>query len=99
MPYLVYARDWEGMEAQREQVRTAHRDYLRSMGEKLLASGALLDEDGVTVIGGMSLIDADNRSEAEKFADNDPYAKVGIRKETLIVKWRKRWWDGDFLGD
>ncbi len=38
-------------------------------------------------IGGISLIDTEDRTEAEKFAYNDPYAKAGIRKETLILKW------------
>ena len=55
MPYLIYARDFEEMDAQREQIRDAHREHLRSIGDKLLASGALLDEDGITVIGGISL--------------------------------------------
>ncbi len=99
MPYLIYARDFEEMDAQREQIRDAHREHLRSIGDKLLASGALLDEDGITVIGGISLIDTEARSEAEKFAYNDPYAKAGIRDETLILKWRQRWWNGSFLNN
>lgn len=98
MPYLIYARDFENMEVLREQIRDAHREHLRSIGDKLLVSGALLDEDGITVIGGLSLIDTDFRSEAEKFAYNDPYDKAGIRKETLILKWRQRWLNGVFLG-
>ena len=69
-----------------------------NIGNKLLASGALLAEDGKTVIGGISLIDTDDRLEAERFANDDPYAKAGVRKETLILKWRQRWWNGDFLG-
>ncbi len=99
MPYLIYARDFEEMDVQREQIRDAHREHLRSIGDKLLASGALLDDDGITVIGGISLIDMEDRSEAEKFAYNDPYAKAGIRKETLILKWRQRWWNGIFLSN
>jgi uncharacterized protein YciI len=98
MPYLIYARDSEGMDMQREQIRDAHREHLRSIGDKLLTSGALIDEDGITVIGGLSLIDTDDRLEAEKFAYNDPYEKAGIRKETLILKWRQRWLNGVFLG-
>lgn len=85
------------MSKQREAIREAHRIHLRSIDNKLLASGALLADDGQTVIGGISLIDTDDRAEAEKFADEDPYAKAGIRKETLILKWRRRWWDGSFF--
>lgn len=97
MPYLIYACDFDDMDSQREQIREAHRDHLRSMGDKLLASGALLDDDGTTIIGGISLIDTEDRAEAEKFAYEDPYEKAGIRKETLILKWRQRWWNGNFL--
>ncbi len=97
MPYLIYARDFDDMDSQREQIREAHREHLRSIGDKLLASGALLDDDGITVIGGISLIDTEDRAEAEKFAYEDPYGKAGIRKETLILKWRQRWWNGNFL--
>lgn len=97
MPYLIYALDYENMETTREMIRDNHRNHLRSVGKKLLASGALLAEDGKTVIGGMSLLDTDNYDEAKIFAFDDPYEKAGIRKETKILKWRKRWWEGEFL--
>lgn len=99
MPYLIYAIDHPGMETKREAIRQAHRDYLKSYGAKILASGALLDEDGKTVIGGISLLDTESRKEAEDFAYNDPYSQADIRAETLIHLWRRRWWEGLFLGD
>jgi uncharacterized protein YciI len=53
MPYLILAYDHPGRERQREQARAAHRAYLASFGPQLLASGALLNDDG-TIIGGAS---------------------------------------------
>lgn len=97
MPYLIYALDYENMDKKREEIRNAHREHLRSVGKKLLASGALLAEDGKTVIGGISLLDTDDYEKAKRFAFNDPYQKANIRKETKILKWRKRWWEGEFL--
>lgn len=99
MPYLIYAIDFPEMELKRESIRQAHRDYLKSHGAKILASGALLDEDGKTIIGGISLFDTNDRTEAERFAYDDPYARAGIRAKTSIHRWRKRWWNGFFLGD
>ena len=84
MPYLIYAIDFPDMKQKRETVRKAHRDFLKSYGAKILASGALLDEDGQTIIGGVSLLDTNNRAEAERFAYDDPYAKAGIRAQTYI---------------
>lgn len=98
MPYLIFATDFPNQETTREANRQAHRDFLKKYGDKILASGALLDEDG-TIIGGISLFDTDDWHEAKLFADSDPYASAGIRAETKIIRWRKRWWDGSFLGD
>lgn len=97
--YLIYAIDNENMNAKREEIREKHRTHLRSMGKKLLASGALLSDDGKTVIGGISIIDTNDYAEAERFALDDPYQQAGIRKELKILRWRKRWWEGKFLLD
>jgi uncharacterized protein YciI len=99
MAYLIYAIDHPNRSEARENIREEHRKHLRSVGKKLLASGALLDDDGQTVIGGISLLDTDNYEEAKKFAIEDPYEKAGIRKKLKIIKWRKRWWDGCFLNE
>jgi len=99
MPFLIYAYDFEGKEKERENLRDAHREHIQSAGNKILASGALLADDKITVIGGISLLDTENREEAERFAFEDPLEKAGIRKETLVLRWRRRWLDGKFLGD
>ena len=99
MPYIIFALDNTGKEEIREQLRAAHRAHLRSAGAKLLASGALLDDEGIEVIGGISVLDTDSKMEAEMFAREDPYSTAGIRKETRILRWRKRWEDGVFLGE
>ena len=96
MAYLIVAYDHEGMEAEREQVRDGHRQYLAAQGKKLLASGALLADDGITIVGGVSLLDTDSREEAVRFEAEDPYAKAGIRREVRVIEWRLRWWLGEF---
>jgi uncharacterized protein len=96
MAFLITAIDHTGMEAKREEVREAHRTYLARQGRKLLASGALLAFDGKTIIGGASLLDTNDPAEAARFEADDPYAKAGIRATVQIVRWRLRWWIGDF---
>lgn len=44
MPFIILAIDHEDKNEQREGVRDTHRKHLRSVGSKLLASGALLDD-------------------------------------------------------
>jgi uncharacterized protein YciI len=99
MPFLIYAVDHEGRDTLRESLREAHRTHLRSAGSSLLASGALLADDHATVIGGISLLDTEHRAEAELFAAADPFAKAGLRRETHVIYWRRRWWEGSFLPD
>lgn len=97
MPFLIYALDKPGMHTAREKAREAHRQHLRDQGRHILAAGALLDDDGATVIGGITLLDTEDRAVAERFAYEDPYEKAGIRKQTHVLRWRQRWWSGKFL--
>ncbi len=99
MAYLILAYDHPGKDTARELVREAHRAHLAKEGKRLLGSGALLDEDDGSIIGGFSVLDTDIRSEAVAFEADDPYAKAGIRAQVTIVKWRPRWWLGEFDPD
>jgi len=97
MPYLIQTRDHIENSGMRETLRNEHRAHLVDYGDLILASGAILADDGDTIIGGMTILDTDNRAEAENFAASDPYAVAGLHVHTMVVRWRKRWWDGDFL--
>ena len=99
MPFLIYAIDRPHMDDAREAARDAHRRHLAAAAGQVLASGALLDDDRRTVIGGLTLLDTDDRQAAERFAADDPYALADIRAETRVIAWRRRWWAGTFLGD
>ncbi len=96
MPFLIIAFDHPDQDAQREAVREAHRAHLAALGDRLLASGALLADDGVSIIGGASLIDTESEEEARCFEQDDPYARAGIRASVQVVRWRLRWWCGEF---
>lgn len=96
MPFLILAYDHTNMHAERERVRESHRAHLASIGGRLLASGAILGEDGKTIIGGASLVDLETLEEARRFESEDPYAKAGIRKSVTVLTWRLRWWSGVF---
>lgn len=96
MPYVILATDHIDIDDQRAEVRQEHFEYLKSHAAVLLASGALLDDDGKTVIGGMTILNVESRNEAERFESEDPYAKAGLRKRVEIFRYRRPWWEGDF---
>jgi uncharacterized protein YciI len=79
------------MDQKREELREAHRAHLRSAGEKLLGSGALLDGDnGSKIIGGLSILDTEGRIESQIFSDEDPFSVAQIPKAISIAKWRRQ---------
>ena len=67
------------MDRKRDELLEAHRAHLAAQGVKLLASGALLGDDGNHIEGGASLLDTEDFKEAVRFETQDPYAKAGIR--------------------
>ncbi|NDB82140.1 MAG: YciI family protein [Alphaproteobacteria bacterium] len=80
------AIDFDNMHDIREQNRDAHRNHSRIIADQLLASGAILDEDGANIIGGFSIIDTDDYTEAEEFVLTDPYQKVQIKQDVKILR-------------
>ena len=96
MPFAIIAHDAPGTEALRGQLRQAHVDYLRAHVELILAGGALLDEGGRPV-GGLLIIDTDDRQTAESFSAADPFRTGGVFGRVQVVPWRKTFFDHEAL--
>ena len=89
MLFVIYAIDKAGSAEIRMKTRSAHLDYLTAAGEKVVAAGPTLTDDGVGMNGSVLIIEAADRAGAEDFARNDPYAKAGLFQNTSIMPWRK----------
>ncbi|MBV8093314.1 MAG: YciI family protein, partial [Acetobacteraceae bacterium] len=61
---------------------------------KLLACGAKLNDDGSDAGGGLYIIDAESRGEAEAFISADPFSRVGLFERVSITRWRRAYLDG-----
>jgi uncharacterized protein YciI len=55
----------------------------------LFAAGPTLSEDGERMTGSLLILDFADRTEAQAFADGDPYAKAGLFERVEIRPWRK----------
>lgn len=77
------------------EVRKANRpDHVAYLGEtggpaSVVFAGPFLDEDGEAMIGSMVVIDAADRTAAERWAANDPYAKADLFASTEILPWKR----------
>mgnify|MGYP001179120566 CR=1 FL=1 len=94
MPYAILTKDKPDSLALRLAPRDVHIAYLDSHAGKLLAAGALLNDDGSGGDGGLIIYDTDDRAVAKAFIDDDPFTKAGLFESIIIRRWRKGYLDG-----
>ena len=96
MPYVIQLKDKPGASDLRTKTRDAHLAYLKANQDKLLAAGALIDDDGTGGVGGLLILDTDDRAVAQAFIDNDPFAKAGLFASVTVTRWRKAFFDREY---
>jgi uncharacterized protein YciI len=94
MPYVIICKDKPDSLPLRMATRDVHLAYLDSHESKLLAAGALLNDDGSGGDGGLLIYDTEDRAVAQAFIDNDPFAKAGLFESVTLRRWRKAYLDG-----
>ena len=97
MPYAIQTVDKPGTAALRAAKRPEHLEYLTARKNKLLAAGALLSDDGNDAKGGLIIVDTDDRAEAERFINEDPFTKAGLFEKITVTRWRKAFFNGERL--
>lgn len=93
MPYAILTTDKPDSGELRARVRAEHIEYLTAHMQKLLAAGALIDDDGTGGHGGILIVDTDERKEAEAFIAGDPFTKAGLFEKVTVARWRKAYFD------
>ncbi len=97
MPYIIQTRDKADYGHVRAEWRAEHLEYLDNHKGKLLAAGALVDDDGSGGHGGVIIVDTDDREEAENFIANDPFSRAGLFESVTVTRWRKAFFNGERL--
>lgn len=92
MPFAIIAFDRPNSAELRARLRQEHVDYLCARKDVMLAGGAMLDEAGLPV-GGLIIIDTEDRRVAETFAATDPFRTGGLFADVNVVPWRKSFFD------
>lgn len=88
MPFAILFFDKPGSEALRAELKPAHLDYLTAHEDALLAGGAVLDEQDQP-IGGLLVVDAEDRAAAERFIGDDPFQQGGLIASVRVLPWRQ----------
>ncbi len=90
---MVETWDKPNARALRDEVRARHVVYLDQQKDKLLGAGAKLSDDGETMLGAIYIVDTEERSEAERFLNGDPFMVAGLFNRVSITRWRKAFFD------
>lgn len=93
MPYAILTTDRKDAGDLRAKTRDAHVAYLTANMDKLLAAGALINDDGTGGSGGILIVDTDDRKEAEAFIAGDPFTKAGLCEKVTVSRWRKAYFN------
>jgi len=94
MPYVIVFFDKTESDALRSKLRDAHIAYIDENKERIIAGGGLLNDEGTAGIGGVIIVDTDDRAEAEGFAAADPFFVGGLYGDYRISRWRRAIFDG-----
>ena len=84
--FAITARDKPDHLDLRMSTRESHLVHLRSLGDRLIAAGPTLDENGKPN-GSLVVIDASDADAAQAFADADPYGKAGLFAVVDVRPW------------
>ncbi|MDF1857019.1 YciI family protein [Pseudooceanicola sp.] len=87
MLIALIARDKPGALQVRMDNRAAHLAYIDATGV-VAQAGPLLDEAG-DMCGSLVILDVADRTAAQNWADNDPYAKAGLFSAVELIAWKK----------
>lgn len=97
MPYVIQTRYKADTGDLHAQSRAAHLEYLKLNLGSLLAAGGLIEDDASGGLGGVIILDTDDRDVAERFIANDPFSKAGLFESVTVTRWRKAFFNFECL--
>lgn len=87
MRVAVICTDKPGHIDVRKANREAHLNYIKETGI-VEQAGPLLDSDGV-MAGSLLILEVDDMTAAENWAEDDPYAKADLFSDVRLEIWNK----------
>ena len=87
MRYALMTKDKPGALQIRLDNRDAHLAYIKMTGVVEMAGPCLDDNEQMS--GSLIILEVDDMAAAQKWADNDPYAKAGLFESVTLRAWKK----------
>ncbi len=89
MLFALVCTDKPGAVQVRSDNRPRHLRFLERHADQLVYAGPLIGEDGETPAGSLIILDVPDRTAAEAFASQDPYAEAGLFQSVSIKPTRR----------
>ncbi|MGV8833118.1 MAG: YciI family protein [Devosia sp.] len=86
MLFVFIGKDKPDNLAQRLAVRPVHLEHLKSLGESLVAAGALLD-DNEKPEGSVMVLEAESLEAAKTAFSADPFVQQGVFGSWEVKRW------------
>jgi uncharacterized protein len=86
--FAIIAHDRPDAGTLRAETRPSHLDYLKAIGDRIVAAGPMDDESGKPM-GSIVIAEFDDLAAARAFAAADPYAQAGLFQSVAVTAWRK----------
>jgi uncharacterized protein YciI len=96
---LIIAKDKPGREGTRNELRGVRIAWLDDNRRRILAGGGIVDDYNRHVSGGLLIIEAEDRAEAQEFANEDPFTSAGLYETLEIVRWRRVFFNNERITD
>jgi uncharacterized protein YciI len=87
MQFVIHGHDRPDGAARRAPLRDAHLEYLAKHKDIIVARGPLFDDEGVTTIGSVLILDVADKAQAQAFWAGEPFNRAGVYDWTM-ERWR-----------
>ena len=86
MQFIIKAYDGEGKLDKRMEVRPRQLEGMKTLGDKVILAGGLLDEEG-KMKGSMLVVDFTDRGEVDRYLANEPYVLEGVWEKVEVERF------------
>jgi uncharacterized protein len=93
MLFIAKFTDRPGISELRETLLEDHFAWLDKHKDKVLVAGSLREDVDGGSLGGLWIIEADSKAEAEKVFQTDPFFANGLRAHAEVFFWKKAFED------
>lgn len=93
MLFAIHALDCARGPELRKIHQEPHMAHLKTVGDygaRIVMSGPLVEDDGVTTKGSLLIIEADRREDVERFNKADPFSRNAVWESVTITAFLRK---------